>query len=202
MRLLLATTLAALLTADNAKGDGLEETQALSHLRLFARNQLHGPLVKYTRPRQRLTKNTLTFSYGEVTANADLAILLQLRVELLREFPLFGKEVTEETLAELEAIVERCLATRDQLDRHVARRPNPEKITPEEIRLNAQLKAIQLDFDQVCKKHALGYAERKGLDLTVGDAFGDGDYLYIDRKRQDRKSVSYATIKKAVDALF
>jgi hypothetical protein len=76
------------------------------------------------------------------------------------------------------------------------------KSTPEEGRLSEELRALQLDFDQVFKKHAMDYAEQKRLNLTIDDSFGDGDYLYIEKKRWHRRDVSYEVLKKAVATQF
>jgi hypothetical protein len=110
---------------------------------------------------------------------------------LLREFPLFGKKETADTISELETIVGRYLATRNRLEQKAASRPDPKKPTPEEDRLNEELRAIQLNFDQALKKYAMDYAEKQGFNLTIKDSLGPGDYLYIEKKRWRRQDVSY-----------
>ena len=56
------------------------------NLRSLAQQQLHGPFVKFTKPHTSVSDGVLRFNFGSVSANADLAIVLQLRVELLREW--------------------------------------------------------------------------------------------------------------------
>jgi hypothetical protein len=164
------------------------DANAPEALRALARKELHGPMVKFNKPHQDKRGDTLHFSFGQVNANADPTLLLQLRVELLREFPLFGKKETADTIWELETIVGRYRATRNRLE--------------QKDRLNEELRAIQLNFDQVLKKYAMDYAEKNGFNLTIKDSFGAGDYLYIEKKRWRRWDVSYEMMKDAIAKQF
>ena len=186
-----------------AIGEEQRDEVARDDLRSFAQEHLKSPYVKITEPNSVVQKDgILRFSFGTVSADAEPAILLQLHVELLRNNSFFGKRQTSLMLSELEQIVTRCLDVQDQLDEEFANRLKPDEPTQKEVVYEDQLRALKVEFDQVLKKNLMDYAEDMGLGLAIGDAFSDGDYLYINKERRERQKVSYAELVKTVAAQF
>ena len=196
-----ALTSALLLPLGAVAGEPVEE-ETQKALRSVAQMQLSGPLVKFTKPSKEIRGDTLVYSFGSVSALAEPAIVLQLRVELLRKFSFFEEKQTALMLSELESVVGRYLTVRNQVDQEHSRRTNPKLRTPEEQRLDYQLRALEGEFDQVLKKHVMDYAEQNRFNLRIGNAFGDGEYLYIDKKRRQRREISFDTMVRVVVAQF
>jgi hypothetical protein len=172
-------------------------------VKAFAREELDRGELSVSEPSLSATsRSLLAFSFGEVPDVEPIELRLQLRVELLDRYPVFGKELIEPLLPRLEDRVVECMTLERRLTALTSRRdPGARPSEEEEDVLLRQGKVIE-SFDRLLEGLARAYADKHELLLRPRYALAPGTHYHIAGRVVARKDFDHKELKALVRRYF
>ncbi|MBV9126344.1 MAG: hypothetical protein JO112_23595, partial [Planctomycetes bacterium] len=142
--------------------------------------------------------------FGTVHASANEELNLQLRIELLRQTPIFGQQETQSTIDRLEAIVKKYLEMKKKYEQRlpVGSHLPGQLAGPDQQAFDRDKQQFEQDFHEVLIQGAMDHAKNNHLAVSPQFSLRLDDKYYIDGELLDRKQVTFEKIKRLVSTYY
>jgi hypothetical protein len=159
--------------------------------------------LTFSEPRlSKTSRSVLSFSFGEVSGVAFPELELQLRVELLSRYPVFGKDLIEPLVPKLEAKIIEFIPLEQRRSALASQRGLLAKPSEEEADVIRRQRKITDAFDSLLVDLARAYADKHELLLPPEYALAPGTHYHIAGRVVAQKNFSHDDLKALVRRYF
>ncbi len=150
----------------------------------------------------RNSRSLLSFSFGHVSPVLFPELGLQLRVELLNRYPVFGKDLIEPLVPKLEDKIIEFIPLERRRTALASQRDPAAKPSEEETDVLRRQREITDSFDLLLQDLARSYADKHELLLPPAYALAPGTHYHIAGRVVARKDFDHSELKMLVKRYF